>query len=485
MRLRRSPHPALHLLAGSLLIAPIADAAAARVTFDRLTWAPDGSALAAEALLVASPTVAIDTLVIDLTQGAVTERHPRPRLFALDPSGTRLAVAGRYTLLSGPADAPERLQVLSSLDPTRRVAERLAFTTAGDTLLLLTGERTAARYELTARHRDGGREVSLGSFGSLEAAERAFEDRRGPGEPTRVRPNPFSHLYQPMGARLYHLERSDVMVPGVATAWLFNLFHRDFATGVSKVLATQIGTNEALVSPDSNWIAVAGHRAIPDYGGSLHATLWIGSADGNVFFSALPEGTRGERPVDVQAFAWIGSELWYTTSDGLFRLAPEAGRARRVPIGPAPPDWTRRLEPAAQVWSLLARTAYSDTLPAVLEREELRREGWPAWVAAWGGDRYRMAIGQEPTEAALATLRDRLEAAGITGLAAARLDAAAAGIPFPFAAVRSPADFREAYLVSVGAPGAHAGEIWLTERHGERQIRLLRAMSAGGGVAPR
>lgn len=475
---------ALLALAAVLLVAGPARSTS-RVTLDRLTWAPDGSALAAEAVYRGPGETAVDTLVIDLTQGAVTVRDPRPLLFAFDRSGERLVVAGRYTLMAGPVETPERLAVLSALDPARRVVDRLSFMAGGDSVLVLTERRDGPPYELTARHWQGGRDVSLGLFATFEEAARQFDRRAGAGEPVRVRPVPFSHLYQPLGQNLYHLERSDVTVPGVSSPWLSNLFHRDFATGVSKVLATQVATYEALVSPDSAWIAVAGHRAIPDYGGSLHPTLWIGSADGRVFFSAIPAGTRGERPVDVRAFAWIRNELWYTTADGLFRLDPGAGRARRVPVGPVPPDWTRQLLPAAEVWSLLGRADYPDTLPAVREREELRGRGWPAWVATWGPDRYRMAIGQEPTEMALHELRSRLEAEGITGLAAARLDAAAAGIPFPFASVKSPADPREAYLVSVGPPGAHAGEIWLTERHGARQIRLVRAMRADAHAGPR
>jgi hypothetical protein len=136
------------------------------------------------------------------------------------------------------------------------------------------------------------------------------------------------------------------------------------------------------------------------------------------------------------------------------------------------------------LWTLLSRSSSADTALAVRDRERLRKAGWPAWVAVWQGDTFRAAIGSGADEASLAPLAERLAEAGLTGFSAARVDPVASGSPFPWGTVRSPVDSREAYLVCAGPPGFSAGEIWLTELQGARQIRLVRAMLAGHDLAP-
>lgn len=445
-----------------------------RVLLDRLTWAPDGSALAAEARLLGLGAPRVDTLLIDLTRGALAVRDPRPSLFAFDPAGRRLAVAGPYGLMAGPAAAPESLALVASRDPAAREILRLAFNQGGDSLMVLSTGRDGRWLEISAWPGPGGRENLRLKSASREEAGRLWLRLAGAGEPDRVMPVPLPHLYQPVRRGLFHVEQSSSAVPGVSSFWLFNLFWRDGATGQSRPLAANILTFESVLSPDSSWLAVVGQRARPDYGGSMLPTLWIASTDGATFFSVQAEGVRDDRPVEVQALAWRGGELWYSTAEGLFRLDPARGRSRRVAVGPAPPEWSRELRPGAEIWSLLSVSTWSDTLPAARERERLRALGLPAWVAV-AGRGYRVALGAEKSEAALGPLAGGLPADG-ERFVAARLPAAESGIPFPFAVLKSPVDSREAYLNSSGPPGQAAGEIWLSERHGARQIRLVRAM---------
>lgn len=446
----------------------------ARVILDRLTWAPDGSALAAEARLLGAGEPRTDTLLIDLTRGGLGVRNPRPSLFAFDPGGRRLAVAGLYGVMAGPASAAESLTWIASRDPGRAETLRLGFDRSGDSLLVLSATRDGRWFELSAWPWRGGRESLLGRTPARDAAERLWFSRVGAGEPTRVLSIPLPHLYQPTRGGLFYLEQSSSAVPGVSSFWLFNLFWRDGVTGNARPLAANILTSESLVSPDSLWLAVVGQRARPDYGGTLLPTLWLASTDGATFYSVQAEGIRNDPPVAVKGLTWRGGELWYSTPDGLFRLNPARGRSRLVPVGPPPASWSARLEPEAEVWSLLSTSTWIDTLPAARERESLRALGLPAWVAV-AGQGFRVAIGAEKGEAALGPLSARIPPGG-ERFSAARMPAADSGIPFPYASVRSPVDFREAYLNSSGPPGLSAGEIWLSERHGARQIRLVGAM---------
>lgn len=446
----------------------------ARVILDRLTWAPDGSALAAQARLLGAGEPRTDTLLIDLTRGGLGVRNPRSSLFTFDPGGRRLAVAGLYGVMAGPASAPESLVWIASRDPGRSETLRLGFDRTGDSLLVLSATRDGRWFELSAWPWRGGRESLLGRTPARDAAERLWAARGGAGEPTCVLSVPLPHLYQPTRRGLFYLEQSSSAVPGVSSFWLFNLFWRDGESGSARPLAANILTSESLVSPDSLWMAVVGKRARPDYGGTLLPTLWVASTDGATFFSVQAEGVRNDPPVDVKGLTWRGGELWYSTADGLFRLNPARGRSRAVLVGPPPAEWSARLEPAAEVWALLSASTWSDSLPAVRAREALRALGLPAWVAATEHG-CRVAVGAEKSEAALEPLADRVPPGG-ERFAAARMPAAESGIPFPYASVRSPRDAREAYLNSSGPPGLSAGEIWLSERHGARQIRLVGAM---------
>jgi hypothetical protein len=48
------------------------------------------------------------------------------------------------------------------------------------------------------------------------------------------------------------------------------------------------------------------------------------------------------------------------------------------------------------------------------------------------------------------------------------------GNPFPSGVVRCPQGIREAYVTGIGPPGFLAAELWISEKRGERQVRLLR-----------
>ncbi|TPW12817.1 MAG: hypothetical protein FD129_1392, partial [bacterium] len=478
------------LLAGPLdEVTPARAAGPARVTFDHLTWAPDGSALAAEARFESSEGVATDTLLIDLTEGSLSTREFRPSLFALDRGGARFTAISRYALVAGTLENPERLERLAGHDPARLESVRLAFSARGDSILLLTRARNSSSYELAAWPFPSGRQVVRSRHADRSSALRAFAASTDDGQPLAVEEVPFPHLYQTIGSNLFHLEPSQVPVPGVSSLWLFNLFHRNRDLGQSRLLATQVAPYECLVSPDSGWIAMAGHKARPDYGGRLDKSLWIASADGSIFFSVSPPGGRGPNSAAVRAMTWRDGHLWYSTPDGLFDLDPVAGRSRRVVLGAPAPAWSANLEAGTPLWTLLSRSGATDTVQAVRERESLREKGWPAWVATWQSG-YRAAVGAEGSEAELQPLASDLVQKGETGFSAARVDAAASGSPFPWGVVRSPVDAREAYLVSAGPAGFTAGEIWLTERQGARQIRLVRAMllaplpSPGAGAIP-
>ena len=56
-----------------MLAAPLhaAEPEAWRVVLDRLTWAPDGSAIAVEARTISPHSVETDTLLVDLSRGRV------------------------------------------------------------------------------------------------------------------------------------------------------------------------------------------------------------------------------------------------------------------------------------------------------------------------------------------------------------------------------------------------------------------------------
>lgn len=461
----------------------------ARVTFDHLTWAPDGSALAAEARFESSDGVAIDTLLIDLTQGGIATRDFRPSLFAFDPGGQRFAAVGNYALVTGTLDRPERLDRLAGRDPARFESVRLAFSAGGDSIVLLSRHRHTPNYELAAWPFPSGRQVVRSRHADRASALRAFAGSTGSRQPLAVEELPFPHLYQKVGSYLFHLEQSQVPVPGVSSLWLFNLFHRNMDLGQSKLLATQLAPYESLVSPDSNWIAIAGHKARPDYGGRLEKSLWMASADGSIFFSVVPPGGHGVHPTLVRAMTWRDGHLWYSTPDGLFDLDPIAGRSQRVRLGPKAPAWSDYLQESTPLWTLLSRSSSPDTALAVREREQLRANGYPAWVATWQTG-YRAAVGAVDGEAKLKPFVEALAAKEVHGFSAARVDAALSGSPFPWAVVRSPVDTREAYLVSAGPAGYTAGEIWLTELQGARQIRLVRAMlippppPPGSGLIP-
>jgi len=478
-----------HLWLATLLLiaggaAPAREKGTARVTFDHLTWAPDGGALAVEARFESPDGVATDTLLVDLTLGSVATRQFRPSIFAVDAAGRRIVAADRYAIVTTSLAEPERLERLAGRDPARQEPVRLAFTTGQDSVLLLSRTRGAVRYELSAWPWPTGRQAMRLITASREEALRAFNAAASSRRTLAVEEDPLPHLYRTIGANLFHLEASQTPVPGVASFGLFNLFHRDTSRGQSKLLATNVAPYDLLVSPDSTWAAIAGHRAVADYGGRLVKCLWIASTDGAIFFSVSPSGERSFHPADVRAMSWVAGTLWYSTPDGLFTVDPTTGRAVRLTLGPQPPVWSAQLTPSMSLWTLLSRSSATDTAEAVRERERLRKAGWPAWVTVWQGDRFRAAIGSGVDEASLAPLSQRLVEAGLTGYSAARVDPVAAGATFPWGAVRSPVDSREAYLVSVGPPGFTAGEIWLTELQGARQIRLVKGMLAGHDLPP-
>ena len=108
----------------------------ARVQLDRLKWAPDGAALAVEARFLDGADTAIDTLVIDLTEGSLHPASPQAMTFALSADEEQLAVASRYAIWCGPAGRTVALVPLQRLDPTTDLVERLGFNAAGDTLFV-------------------------------------------------------------------------------------------------------------------------------------------------------------------------------------------------------------------------------------------------------------------------------------------------------------------------------------------------------------
>ncbi|HEX7877799.1 MAG TPA: hypothetical protein VF720_00215 [Candidatus Eisenbacteria bacterium] len=487
--IRTPPHRIGLVLLAALLAVTVSTMSAsgagtARVTFDHLTWAPEGSALAVEARFESSDGVATDTLLVDLTEGSVATRQFRPSHFALDAGGRRIVAAGRYAMVTASLDDPDRLERLSGRDPARQEVVRLSFTARGDSVLLLSRTRGSVRYELSAWPWPTGRQAMRLITSSRTDAIRAFNAAASATRPLAVEEDPLPHLYRQIGSNLFHLEASQTPVPGVPSFGLFNLFHRDMERGQSKLLATNVAPYDLLASPDSAWVAVAGHRAVADYGGRLVKCLWIASTDGAIFFSVAPTGERSYHPADVRAMCWVSRKLWYSTPDGLFSVDPATGRAVRITLGPPPPVWSAQLAPSTPLWTLLSRSSAIDTAEAVRERERLRKDGWPAWVTTWQGDRFRAAIGSAVDEASLAPLSKRLVEAGHTGFSAARVDPVASGSPFPWGMVKSPVDSREAYLVSVGPPGFTAGEIWLTELQGARQIRLVKAMLVGHDLPP-
>ena len=91
-----------------MLAAPLyaAEPEAWRVVLDRLTWAPDGSALAVEARTISRRSVETDTLLIDLSRGGLTVKNPKPLLAAFDEGGGRLAAATRFGLVTVPSTHP-------------------------------------------------------------------------------------------------------------------------------------------------------------------------------------------------------------------------------------------------------------------------------------------------------------------------------------------------------------------------------------------
>jgi hypothetical protein len=296
---------------------------------------------------------------------------------------------------------------------------------------------------------------------------------------TSVDPVPFGAIYIQVQHGLFFLERSMTEVQGLEGHWHYDLHFRNDREETEVLLSRNFVPFLTLVSPDSSWMAIASGRARPDYGGGVSPELMIVSTDGATIYTVHPERAPAAS-VNVRAMIWHGGELWYTATGGLFRVDPEVGRARSVPVGPAPPAWSDRLAAETPVSSLLFKGEYDDTSTATPLREELRRAGFPAWItpAPQGGPGFRVAVGAAADNADLEVWGVELTKAGFQNFDVQTLPAAPAGIPFPYGAVRGP-DHREAFFISVGPPGQRAQELWITEKNGARRVRLLRAVGAG------
>jgi hypothetical protein len=261
-----------------------------------------------------------------------------------------------------------------------------------------------------------------------------------------------------------------------AGAWLYDLHWRGSREGEERILAKSIVVHASLVSPDSQWVALAGAVAKADYGGRLGRCLWLASADGKTFYTAQVEGVRDLESLPITSFTWNRGRLWFLTGGGLFDLEPGVGRARRIPLGPDSPGWCATLSDGASIYTLAFADSFPDSTRAVDMRETLRRDGWPAWVLVEPSGSFRVAVGAAAASADLEQLGLELHAKGRDRFEVRRASAADLGLPFPYGGVKMPGGWREAYLTGVGPPGGAASELWLSEKHGERQIRLLPAM---------
>jgi hypothetical protein len=118
--------------------------------------------------------------------------------------------------------------------------------------------------------------------------------------------------------------------------------------------------------------------------------------------------------------------------------------------------------------------SFPDSLAAVVLRDRLRSTGFPAWILAVEPSQYRVAVGAGGDPSALEQMALDLNREGVDGFSVESVPAGC-GIPLPHSLIRD-RDRREAWLLSVGPPGFTADELWLTEKLGARQIRLIRAM---------
>lgn len=469
--MRRLTVPAV-ILAGLLGLPGVAPAA--RVLLDRLTWSPDGNHLAVEATFESGTETARDTLIVDLSRGGVAMRTPHPFHVAFDDAQHRMVVAARYAILVGPSASPESLRVLAALNPARDVVDRVAFSAGGDTVLVLSHPPDRTWYDMSATSLADGRTKLVNRLAGLAAADSTWTRRIVNREPAAVAAVPFSTVYLPVGGAVFHLERSD---RGSARggAWLYDLHRRNVATGEERILARAVAVYATAVSADSGWVALAGAASRPDYGGDFSRTLWVSSADGSVFYTVHREGTAVD-DTPVSAMAWHDGALWYLTPEGLFRLDPAHGRSRPVRIGPAPDAWSAALVAPEAIHTLILPDAYDDSTRAVLMRERLRGLGRPAWILGPRQGPFRVAVGGSTRIEDLESIAVGLSTGGFDDFRVDSLLAMGSNLPFPHGRRRSPDGSREAYLAEVGPPGCSAGELWISERHGARQVRLIRAM---------
>jgi hypothetical protein len=460
------------ILAGLMAFPGVAPAA--RVLLDRLTWSPDGNHLAVEATLESGTEAARDTLIVDLSRGGVAMRTPHPFHVAFDEARRVMVVAARYAILVGSSASPESLRVLAALNPARDAIDRVAFSAGGDTVLVMSHPPDRAWYDIAATSLADGRSRLLDRLGRPADADSVWARRSLGREPVTVSPVPFSTVYLPVGGAVFHLERSDRGSPR-GGVWLYDLHRRNVATGEERILARAVTVYATAVSPDSAWVALAGSASRPDYGGDFSRTLWVSSADGSAFYTVHREGTAAE-DTPVSAMTWHDGALWYLTPEGLFRLEPARGRSRPVRIGPAADAWSGSLVAPETVHTLILPDAYDDSTRAVLLRERLRGLGRPAWILGPRQGPFRVAVGGSTRIEDLESIAVSLSTGGFDDFRLDSLLAKGSNLPFPHGRRRSPDGSREAYLTEVGPPGWSAGELWISERHGARQVRLLRAM---------
>ncbi len=447
-----------------------------RVLLDRLTWSPDGGHLAVEARSLQGRDAVVDTLLVDLSSGSITERNPRPLLAAFDPAGTRIATLTRHALRLGPAASPGESEVLATLQPGSGSVRRMKFTAGGDTLLLLRDTRLYT--ETVAMECGSGRQSIVDRRPRSSDAADTW-GMAAPGEMEPVEPAPFGSIYLPVRIGLFFLERSMIEVQGLEGRWLYDLHFRNDVEGTEVLLARNFVPHLTRVSPDSVWLAVAGSMARPDYGGGVSPGLLLLSTDGRTVYTVRPEGAPAAS-LSVTAMAWSGGTLWLTTEKGLFRVDPEVGRALPVSVGPAAPAWTDSLDRSLELTSLVFQGIESDTSSAVPRREELRRVGFPAWImpAVDGSAGYQVAVGAATRNEELEAWGAELTRLGIQDFDVVPFFASAAGVPFPHGTRRGPGN-REAFFVAVGPLGRRAHELWITEKNGARRVRLMAARGAG------
>jgi hypothetical protein len=174
--------------------------------------------------------------------------------------------------------------------------------------------------------------------------------------------------------------------------------------------------------------------------------------------------------------SWHRGAFWYLAGGSLYRLEPEVGRSRLVRLGADPGAWINSLGSRSRIFTLLLSESWPDSSLAVTLREKLRGRGWPAWVKGSRSGPFRVAVGASSDTDGLEPLAVELSRNGFEQFALDSLLTAGNSIPFPCGRVESPDGTREAYLTEAGPPGFGAGEVWISERHGLRQVRLVRAM---------